>query len=179
VPADRTLSLAQRAVPGLDVIGLAFPPSDPAAIANRDALAAAADELGIGLELAEFEDATDVAAAVGRLADAGVDALVVSTSPVATRALPETAAAAAARGLPVVANTTRADSAVVSLAADTDELGRQLGRQAVRLLAGEPASSVPVEDPNRFVLTLNQAAAAGLGLTLDDGLLREADTVAG
>jgi putative ABC transport system substrate-binding protein len=179
VPADRTLSLLQRAVVGLDRVGLAYPPADPAAIANRDTVAEAADELGIGLSLATFTDGTDVAAAIATLVAEGVDALLVSTSPVATRALPETGAAAAAAGLPVMANTTVADFALLSLTADTEELGRQLGRQAARLLAGEDPSTVPVEDPNRFVLTLNDAVAAGLGITFDPGLVREADDVVG
>lgn len=179
VPADRTLALARRAVPGLDAVGLAFPPSDPAALANRDAVLAAARSLGVRNELAEFDGPEGVADAVAQLAAAGVDALVVSTSPSATRALPETAAAAAAHRLPLIANTTVAGSAVVSLTADTEELGRQLGRQALRLLAGEAPSSVPVEDPNRFLLTLNRRAAAELGLDFDEGLVREADAVVG
>ena len=180
VPADRTLDLAQRAVPGLDVIGLAYPPADPAAIANRDAVAAAAESLGITLAEAEFTDGTDVAAAVAQLAAQGADALLISTSPVATRALPETGAAAEANGLPVIANTSvAADFAILSLSPDTEELGRQLGRQAARLLAGEDASRVPVEDPNRFILTLSNLAAARRGITFSDGLVREADSVLG
>jgi putative ABC transport system substrate-binding protein len=179
VPSDRTLALAQRAVPGLDAVGLAFPPSDPAALAHRDAVVAAADELGIELLLAEFTDGVDVDDAVGELAAAGADALLVSTSPVATRALEETGAAASDRRLPVIANTTLAGFALVSLTADTAELGRQLGRQAVRLLAGESPGTVPVEDPNRFLLTLSREAAAALDLVLDPGLVREADAVTG
>lgn len=179
VPADRTLSLAQRAVPGLDSVGLAYPPSDPAALAHRDAVVAAAEDLGIELPLAEFTDATDVGAAVDQLVAAGADAILVSTSPVATRALAETGTAAARHHLPVIANTTLADFALVSLTADTVELGRQLGRQAARLLAGASPATVPVEDPNRFVLTLGGEAAASLGLVLDPGLVREADLVTG
>jgi putative tryptophan/tyrosine transport system substrate-binding protein len=197
VPADRTLDLVGRVVPGLSRIGLAYPPDDPAATAHRDVVQDAADTLGIRLVTAEFTDAADAAAAVDQLAADGVQAIllstspvatralaetaaaVLSTSPVATRALAETAAAAAQHRLPVAANTTLADFAVVSLSPDTEELGRQLGRQAARLLAGAEPSSVPVEDPNRFVLTLNAQVAADLGLSLPDDLLREANTVIG
>jgi putative ABC transport system substrate-binding protein len=179
VPADRTLDLVGRVVPGLSRIGLAYPPDDPAATAHRDVVQDAADTLGIRLVTAEFTDAADAAAAVDQLAADGVQAILLSTSPVATRALAETAAAAAQHRLPVAANTTLADFAVVSLSPDTEELGRQLGRQAARLLAGAEPSSVPVEDPNRFVLTLNAQVAADLGLSLPDDLLREANTVIG
>jgi putative ABC transport system substrate-binding protein len=179
VPADRTLDLVGRVVPGLSRIGLAYPPDDPAATAHRDVVQEAADTLGITLVTAEFTDAADAAAAVDQLAADRVQAILLSTSPVATRALAETAAAAAQHRLPVAANTTLADFAVVSLSPDTDELGRQLGRQAARLLAGAEPTSVPVEDPNRFVLTLNAQVAADLGLSLPDDLLREANTVIG
>ena len=177
VPADRTLSLAQRVVPGLRRVGLALPVADPAAVANRNALQAAATELGLELVTREFRDADDVGAAVRALADLRVGAIVLSTSPTATRAFPETAAAVAAAHLPVVANTTVAEFAVVSLAPDPETLGRQLGRQAARLLSGASPDAVPVEDPSQFLLTVNATVARALGLDLEAGLLREADTV--
>jgi putative ABC transport system substrate-binding protein len=177
VPADRTLSLARRAVPGLDRVGLAFPLADPAAVANRDTLQDEAGRLGIELVTRTFSDADGVDRAVSELADLGIDALVLSTSPSAYRALPETAKAAEANGLPVVANTSIAEFALLSLAPDSDVLGRQLGRQAARLLSGASPAAVPVEDPTRFVLTINAAVAADLGLRLDEQLLREADSV--
>ena len=176
-PTDRTLALGARVVPGLTRIGLPYPPDDPAAIANRDVAQEAADELGITLVTAEFTDAGDIAAAVDQLAADGVQSILLSTSPVATRALAETAAAAATHGLPVLANSPLAQFAVVSLSPDTVEIGRQLGRQAARLLSGAEPSQIPVEDPNRFVLTLNARVAAELGLQLGEDLMREANVV--
>lgn len=177
VPADRTLSLARRAVSGLTRVGFAYPPADPAAAANLHAVELAAAGTGIELVTATFTDGTDAAAAVDRLAAHDVGALLLSTSPIATRAITETADAAARHGLPVIANTTLAEFAVLSLSPDTAELGHQLARQAARLLEGAAVSTIPVEDPNRFVLTLNAAAAEALGLVLPEDLLREADTV--
>jgi putative ABC transport system substrate-binding protein len=179
VPADRTLSLALRAVPAAKRIGLAYPPGDPAAIASLDAVRTEADHLAIELVTVTFTDASDVTAAVEDLAAGGIDALLLSTSPVATRALAETAAAASAHQLPMIANTTLAQSAVVSLSPDTEELGHQLGRQAARLLGGADPGTVPVEDPSRFVVTLNARVATSLGIELDEELLREADAVIG
>jgi putative tryptophan/tyrosine transport system substrate-binding protein len=177
VPADRTLDLARRAVTGLESIGLAYPVEDPAAIANRDALTAAAEALGIDLLTAEFTDDTDVADAVEELADGGAGALVLSTSPTATRILPTMEAAAADVELPLIANVSLASSALISLYPDNDELGRQLARQAARLLSGSTPSAVPVEDPRRFILTVNADRASELGIELPVDLLREADEV--
>lgn len=176
VPADRTLSLAQRAL-GAKRVGLAYPPRDPAAIANREALKAAASELGIEMVTSEFDDPSGIDAAVRQLVDGGAGALVISTSPVATRSLAELGAAARAQRLPSVANTSLADFAVVALFPDSAELGRQLARQAARLLSGASASAVPVEDPRRFNVTINQKAAGELGIVVPDAVLQEANSV--
>jgi putative tryptophan/tyrosine transport system substrate-binding protein len=177
VPADRTLDLARRMLGEEAVIGLAQPVDDPAGDANRDAVLAAAGDLGIRVVTATFRDGADVAEAVAELADAGVDALLLSTSPTATRALTETEEAASAHGLPVIANVSIAARAVMTLFPDGEELGRQMGRQAARLLAGSSPAAVPVEDPRRFVLVINAGEAAALGIDLPPDLLREADRV--
>lgn len=177
VPADRTFDLVSRIIPGLTTVGLAYPPEDPAAIANRDAFAAAADGLGVEFLAVPFSEPEGIEAAVAEIAAQGAQALVISTSPVATRLLDETQAAAAAHRLPVIANTTLAEHALVSLSPDTDEIGRQLARQTARLLAGTRPSAIPVEDPRRFVLTLNAGTAAELGITIPDDVVREANEV--
>ncbi len=177
VPADRTLELAARALVGVSRFGLVYPPSDPAAIANREAMTSAAAARDVELHTAEFDDGDDLDEAVAAVVAAGAQALVVSTSPAATRLLTETEAAAAARGLPLVANTSLVASAVVSLYPDSDELGRQLGRQAARLLSGAAPGSVPVEDPRRFMVRINQRVAAGLGFAIPDAVLLEANDV--
>ena len=175
VPADRTLDLARRAVPGLDLVGIATA-GDAAADAHAAAIFEAADALGVGVVVEEFDE--EIGPAVSRLAERGVDALLLSNSPGATSALAETEDAAAKAGLPLISNSPLAESAVVSLAPDVAEIGRQLARQAARLLSGSGVVAVPVEDPRRFVTTVNPSAAAGFGIELPDELLREADRVA-
>ncbi len=177
VPADRTLEAALQVLPEVRRIGLAYPPEDPAAVANREVLAEAADSLGLELVAEPFADAVGLEAAITAIAAADADLLVISTSPVATRFLEETRVAASERNLPVVANTGLAEFALLSLSPDTDELGRQLGRQAARLLAGSSPSAVPVEDPRRFVLVLNASTAARFGIELPEDVVREATDV--
>ncbi len=179
VPVDRMLSLAKRALPELARVGLAYPPTDPAAVAHRDDVQEAADASGMELVTAAFTDGDDAAAAVDELAAAGVGAILLSTSPVATRALPETEAASRRHRIPLLASTSVAEHALLAFAPDTEELGRQMGRQAARILQGADPGTVPVEDPNRFLLTISRAAAVELGLTLPPDLVREANEVVG
>lgn len=177
VPADRTLALAGRLVPGLSTIGLVVPAGDPAAEANRSLLEEAALQLDLTLVVEVFAEPDQLDGAVDAVVADGAELLVLSTSPLATRVLDETAAAAARHRIPVVANTSLAEFAVLSLSPDVDELGRQLGQQAARLLSGSLPASLAVEDPGRFVLTVNARAAAELDLEVPDSVIREARTV--
>jgi putative ABC transport system substrate-binding protein len=178
VPADRTLDVAIRALPGVRRVGLAYPTGDPAAVPNRDAFAAAAAELGVEFVTEEFTGEDDLTRAVGVLVEGhGVQALLQSTSPTATRAMGALERAAAAHGLPVIANIDLARFAVVVLYPDGAELGRQLARQALLVLQGTPVNEIPVENPRRFTLVLDQVRATALGFEIPDDVAREADVV--
>lgn len=177
VPADRTLDVARRALGELASVGIAHPSGDPAAEASLDVVLEAAARLGVEVATASFEEAEEIPDAVSELAAAGVDALLLSTSPTATRLIPETDEAAAAHALPLIVNVPLESRAIVALWPDSAEMGRQLGRQAARLLAGSSPGAVPVEDPRRFVLVVNAGRAAELGFDVPAELRREADEV--
>lgn len=178
IPADRMLSLSRRILPGLETAGLPFPPDDPAAIPNRDRFADAAAGQGLELVTEEFSGEADLARAVAVLVqERGAQMLLASVSPTATRALPELAQAATSFGAPYVANVATAEGALMTLSPDGRSIGEQLGRQAVRLLNGASPSSIPVEDPRRFELALNEAVAETLGIPIPPDVMREADLV--
>jgi putative ABC transport system substrate-binding protein len=178
VPADRMLSLARRIIPGLQRIGLPYPPSDPAAVPSRDQFAQAARDQGMELIAEEFSDAADLPRAVTKLVTVdGADLLLASVSPTATRALPELANAAALYRIPFAANVGTAERALLTISPDSRSIGLQLGRQAARLLNGATPASVPVENPRRFNIGLSQKVAAELGITLPADVVREADVV--
>lgn len=177
VPADRTLSIARRALPRLKSVGLVYPSEDPAALPHAAAVESAARSLGLRLKTATFTDETDAAQAVDKLVRARVDAIFISNSPTAIRALEPIQGAADAAGIPTIANTTLAEGAIVVLSPDANELNRQLGRQAARILSGSDVADVPVEDPREFQLILNAVAARRLSIEIPDAVLREAERV--
>jgi putative tryptophan/tyrosine transport system substrate-binding protein len=178
IPADRMLSLARRIMPNLQRIGLAYPPSDPAAVPSRDQFALAAQDQGMELISEEFTDASDLPQAVGKLVQEGrVELLLASVSPTATRAIPQLAEAAAAYRIPFAANVATAQEALLTVSPDSASIGSQLGRQAARLLNGASPATVPVEDPRRFNIGLNQRVAQDLGIQLPADVVREADVV--
>jgi putative tryptophan/tyrosine transport system substrate-binding protein len=176
VPADRSLTLARRLLPDLRRVGFLFPPADPAATPHRDNVTRAGAALGIEVLAEPFAGAPDLGGAVDRAVQQQVGLLFISNTPTTVRSFPAFAAALAGRRLPVLANTAT-DFAVLVLEPDTRVLYRQLGRQAVRLLAGTPVRDVPVEDPSAFRLVLNRRVAADIGIALPDDLVDEADEV--
>lgn len=178
IPADRMLSLARRILPGLPTAGLPYPPDDPAAIPNRDRFLDAAAAQGLELVTEEFSGEDDLARAVGVLVqERGAQMLLASVSPTATSALPQLARAATSFGVPHIANVATAEGALMTLSPDGRSIGEQLGRQAVRLLNGASPSSIPVEDPRRFQLTLNESVAETLNIPIPPDVMREADLV--
>lgn len=178
VPADRTLDVALRAVGAIERLGLLWPSEDPAAGPVVDDVERAGARLGVEVVDRSFTAADDAAGAVEALVADGVQAVLLANAPSTVRAFDAIEPALAAAGVPVVANTTN-DFALVTLQPDTDELYRQLGRQAVRLLGGTAVADVPVEDPAGYRITLDRAVAERLGIELPAELVELADEVRG
>lgn len=177
VPADRTLSAARAALPGMRRVGLLYPATDPAAGSHRRAVHDAASVLRLRVVDQPFTTEGEIEGAIGRLVDEGIDALFLSNSPTAIRYASIVDDAAQSHRLPVIANTDRVPFALVVLTPDTTLLVEQLAKQVARLLNGTPPRAVPVEDPRRYQLILNAGAAAELGIDLPEELLRQATEV--
>lgn len=180
VPADRTLDLAQQAIPGLRRIGILVPATDPAGGPSRDSMLVAAQALEIGTSVEAFADEADIARAVTALSERDIQAIVVVNSPTSVRFMSSIEPVATSLGLPTIANTSLATRAVLVLEPNVDSLLARLGRQAARLLDGTPPADIPVEDPTDFRVVLNRTVAQELGLAeFTADLLRQADLVEG
>lgn len=176
VPSDRTLAVAEDALGDLRRIGCIYADADVAAKPPVDDLRRGARSLGIEVECVPFHDGTDVAAAIEQLATRSVDAIVVPSSPTTSRAYPQIAAAVGGISIPVITGTAAA-FAVLTLQPDSDAIYQQLGRQAVRLFRGAQVKEVPVEDPGRYLLVIDERVARRIGRTIPAEVLARADRV--
>ncbi|MGH3849769.1 MAG: ABC transporter substrate binding protein, partial [Pseudonocardiaceae bacterium] len=173
VPADRTLDLARRTLPGLQKVGLLYPTSDPASKPVTESMVKAGADLGIEVALGPFTTPDQIAPAIMDLRERGIGCLVLANAPTTVRNYPAITAALNSVALPAVSNTD-AEFTIFVLEPDTRELYRQMGRQAVRLLKGTPVSLVPVEDPGLYRFILNKSVADRLGLQIPAEVLASA-----
>jgi ABC-type uncharacterized transport system substrate-binding protein len=65
----------------------------------------------------------------------------------------------------------------MSYGPNTVGLWRRAGTYVEKILKGEKAGDLPVEQPTRFYLTVNLKTAAELGITVPPSILAQADEV--
>jgi putative ABC transport system substrate-binding protein len=183
VPAREQLQFLLSIKPGLRRLGVLYCTATPQAVATGRALLAGARHLGLhGCE----ENVPDgrlelLQQALVKLQGAGVEAVCLPADPVLLareplRVICETLHRA---GVPVLASSGAAVAAGALLAyhADFADIGRQVGRQAARLLRGERPGDVPPEDPLVKQLSINVKAARDLGLPIPWQLLGRAHQI--
>ena len=67
--------------------------------------------------------------------------------------------------------------ALVSYSANTYELGRQAARLVGKIIKGTKPADIPVEQPTKFELMVNQKTANALGIRIPNSILVRADKV--
>ena len=60
---------------------------------------------------------------------------------------------------------------------DFKSMGYQAGMMVTRILRGEPAGSIPIEDAERYALVFHLDRAQALGVRIPDEILLAADEV--
>ena len=106
-------------------------------------------------------------------------ALVVATSPFITSQLELIANLAAAQRLPLIYNTSinAAAGGLMYYGATQIEMHRKAVTYVDRILKGAKPADLPVEEPTKYDLVINQKAAKALGLTIPQAVLLRADEV--
>jgi putative ABC transport system substrate-binding protein len=135
----------------------------------------------LGLQLLVLSAATDVEidAAFAAVNERRPDAMVVPTSPFFYTRAKQIVAHAARVRVPAIYSRREYAMAggLMSYGYDFADSYRRIGNYAGRILKGEKAAELPVQQPTKLELVINLKTAKALGLTIPETLLATADEV--
>jgi ABC-type uncharacterized transport system substrate-binding protein len=144
-----------------------------------NAVASAAQVLGIALQNLEVRGPADAEAAFAAARERSAGALVILSSPFVggnTQLLADLAQAQRLPAITLFTNFAR-EGGLMAYGPNLDAYFQQQGVMASKILKGANPAELPVEAPTKFEFVVNLKAAQALGLTMPASILLRADEV--
>jgi putative tryptophan/tyrosine transport system substrate-binding protein len=176
----KLLHLLKEAAPRLRSVALFANPSNDATAPIMRLLRADAAALGLQTQVVEVLTKADFDAAFATIRGAGTQSILLPAEPLIVSQRDAIAEFAQVQRVPVAAvgaPPAVADGTLIAFAPSRREFTQIAARQVDRILKGAAPADMPVEQPTRFELRINQRTARALGLTLPQSLLLRADEV--
>jgi ABC-type uncharacterized transport system substrate-binding protein len=177
--ASQVLGAIRDVLPGAVDIVVVFDPTRSGEEVGRFDRAGRA--MGLRVRTAEFSSSSDLQAATGALAGS-CDCLVIYPDPVllSDKVFSDIALKAFETGVPAVgySSSFAGKGALMSVEADYASVGADLGRMIALVLAGASLSEIGVRSPSRVKITVNEAVASELEITIPDATLRSIEVIA-
>ena len=178
----RRLQLLKEMIPGLSRVAQLANPSAPIAKRNIESSQAAAAKLGLTVDAFEARSTVELTSAFDAMANAGIQAVLVSPA----EGLPMQARDTIARlaldhhlALCTFSRETFEPGALMSYGTDQVAICRRAGVYVDKILKGARPSDIPVEGPTKFEFLLNLKTARALGIDVPGYLQQLADEVIG
>jgi putative tryptophan/tyrosine transport system substrate-binding protein len=177
--SGKRLELLKQAVPGISRVAVLWDPDDPAAHFSVEETQVAAAALGLKLQVLEGRNADAVDGALEAAANAQAEAVVLLPTPLFTPLAEQIADLSMRRRMPTLHFSKNAVKfgILMSYGADALAASRRRAYFVDRILKGTKPSDLPVEQPTKFELSINQKTAKALGLNMPESLLASADEV--
>jgi len=175
---SKRLELILQAVPRARKVAALYnrPLFEPQLVFLRQA----APSLGVQLNVVEVaDDAKGYETAFESMVRAGVEALVVPSSPKLFQDRKSIIPLAAKHRIPTIYewSASAADGGLMAYGPSFAEMDRQSAKLVDKNLKGAKPGELPIEQPTRFELVINLKTAQALGLTIPQPLLLRADEV--
>jgi putative ABC transport system substrate-binding protein len=173
------LQLLKEIAPSVTRAATIANPQNPNTALYLRAIEPAATSVGLELTMAAVNDAAEIEhtiAAFGREPNGG---LLVIPDPVTISHRDLIIALAARHHVPTIYayRFFAASGGLLAYGTDTDDIFRRAASYVDRILKGEKAGDLPIQQPTKFELVINLKAARALGLTVPLSLLGRADEV--
>jgi putative tryptophan/tyrosine transport system substrate-binding protein len=175
----KRLGLLKEAFPNMTRVGVLRNPSNPGNVLQLASIKEAASRLGIAVETAEAETRNAIAPALDHLQGRGVSAIVVLADSVFFNEHKLIVLLITAKRLPAIyPDRVHADSGgMIFYGPDVTDNFRRAADYVDRLLNGAKPGDLPVQQPTKFELIINVAAAKAIGVEIPAGLVLRADEV--
>ena len=178
LPIDEQIELIQQVVPKAKRVGMVYNPGEANSVAVLEQLRAKLPDYGLSLVEAGAPRTLDVGAAARSLIGR-VDVIYTSTDNNVVAAYEALVKEGNEADIPLIA--ADVDSvkrgAVAALGQKYQQMGRQAGQMAVRILKGEKPGDMPSAQGKDLELYLNRTAAREQGIELPQALLDKAAVV--
>jgi putative tryptophan/tyrosine transport system substrate-binding protein len=177
--AGKRLQLLKELVPGIARAGVLVNPENQASIAIVDEIARSSPTVGIEVVSAEFRRAEDLPKAIERTEQQGARALILTGEPILVANRKMIIDLALSKRLPTMF-TYRfevAEGGLISYGPDLDHNYRGAATYVDKILRGEKAADLPVQQPTILRLVINLKTAEALSVKVPPALLAQADEV--
>jgi putative ABC transport system substrate-binding protein len=179
VVSGKRLELLKQIVPGIARVALLWNPNDPGAAFSAKETQAAAETLGLKVQILETPDSNAFDAAFQAASKEGAEAVIPLPAPLMDANARQIAEFALKHRLPTMyfdEDLPRAGG-LVSYGVSLIDVYRRAAQYVDRILKGAKPADLPVEQPTKFELVINLKTAKALGIEISASLLARADEV--
>ena len=177
----KRLELLHQIHPGAQVFGALVNPNRPGVEANNRELQASSQAIGrkLIIENAGASPGPDIDAGFAKLVEQKIEALVVTADPFFNFRRKQVIALAARHKLPAVYQWREfvEDGGLMSYGPSIAEAYKQAGIYAGQIIKGAKPANLPVMQPTKFELVINQKTARTLGIEIPPAMLAFATEV--
>jgi putative tryptophan/tyrosine transport system substrate-binding protein len=175
----KQLDLIRQLVPNASRIAVVSNPTNPWHPNALRLIETNGRTLGVRVQILSVRRPGDFEGALAEAAKEGPGALLVLADPMTIVYCAELADLAVKRRLPAMCPVPECVAAgcLASYWPNLEAMNRRAAWYVHRILSGAKPADLPIEQPNKFDLTINQKTAKVLGLTIPPSLLLRADQV--
>lgn len=175
------LRLIREHFRSIRVLGTLFAPGEVNMLREKERLLEAAQQTGIEIMALAVNSSGEVAEAALSLANRKIDAICNLPGNLTSAGFPSVVAPARNRKIPIFAfqSAQAQQGAVVVLARDYFDSGREAGLLATRVIRGENPASIPFQAHSKNSLVVNLQAARDIGLAMPSALVKKAEKIIG
>jgi ABC-type uncharacterized transport system substrate-binding protein len=170
--------LIKKYKPDVKVIGSIYVPAEVNMVSQKVLLEKVARDAGLELRTVAANTSAEVADATLALIASHIDVICQIPGNLTAAAFPNIAQVARRARMPVFAfQSSQSDSAVLTLARDYYDSGREAGKMVGRVMRGESPGSIPLLPLANIKTIVNTRAARETGLTVPPDILASANKV--